>query len=401
MSRERRTQEIPALGEKGDGPLLFMVAGEPSGDALGARLMAALKRAGGGPVRFAGVGGPLMEAEGLASLFPMGELAVMGLVEILPHAPRLLRRLGQTAAEIRRLEPDAVVTIDSPGFSFRLAQRLRGSRILHVHYVAPQLWAWRPERGKKIAQRIDHLMALLPFEPAFFEVFGLACSFVGHPVIEAGADRGDGPGFRARHGIGPEAVVVSLLPGSRHTEVERTLPVFGRAMARLTRRLASLVVVLPVADTVARRVERAVADWPFPVIVVRDAGEKYDAFAASEAALAKSGTVTLELALAKVPMVIAYRVNPITGLIARRLIRVPHVSLVNLLLERPLVPELLQQACTPERIADALARLIEEPEERRAQIEGFGEIPRKLGSDGVAPSARAAEVLLGLVRRRA
>ena len=185
MSRERRTQEIPALGEKGDGPLLFMVAGEPSGDALGARLMTALKQAGGGPVRFAGVGGPLMEAEGLASLFPMGELAVMGLVEILPHAPRLLRRLGQTAAEICRLEPDAVVTIDSPGFSFRLAQRLRGSRILHVHYVAPQLWAWRPERGKKIAQRIDHLMALLPFEPAFFEVFGLACSFVGHPVIEA------------------------------------------------------------------------------------------------------------------------------------------------------------------------------------------------------------------------
>ena len=162
-----------------------MVAGEPSGDALGARLMTALKQAGGGPIRFAGVGGPLMEAEGLASLFPMGELAVMGLVEILPHAPRLLRRLGQTAAEICRLEPDAVVTIDSPGFSFRLAQRLRGSRILHVHYVAPQLWAWRPERGKKIAQRIDHLMALLPFEPAFFEVFGLACS-AWHCLFGAG-----------------------------------------------------------------------------------------------------------------------------------------------------------------------------------------------------------------------
>ena len=382
------------------GPLIFLVAGEASGDDLAGRLMAALKRKTGERVRFAGVGGPAMVREGLDSLFPMGELSLMGLAEILPHLPRILRRLRQTVAEIERLAPDAVVTVDSPEFSFRVARRIGRLGVPRVHYVAPHVWAWRPRRARKLAHCLDHLLALLPFEPRFFEGSGLPCSFVGHPVLEAGAERGDGAAFRARHGIAPDATVVSVLPGSRHTEVRRLLPVFAQAVRRLGRNRPELTIAVATVEAVRDEVTTAVRAWPMPTIVVTEPGEKYDAFAASQAAVAKSGTVTLELALAGVPMVVCYKVSPVTAFLARRLVSVDHVALVNLLADRQVAPELLQEACTPQAIVEAVEPLLTDEAERTAQLSGFREVVARLGGVSPAPSERAAEVVLEVIERR-
>ena len=390
--------DAPPDNQPGEaGPLIFLIAGEASGDNLGARLMTALKRRMGNRVRFAGVGGTAMLREGLDSLFPMGELSLMGLAEILPHLPRLLRRLGETAAEVARLRPRVVVTIDSPEFSFRVARRIADLGIPRVHYVAPQVWAWRAGRARKLAGTVDHLMALLPFEPPYFEDAGLPCDFVGHPVIEAGVDRGDGAAFRARHGIAPEATVISVLPGSRHTEVRRLLPVFAGAVELLTRERPDLAVAVATVEAVRDEVTAAVRAWSRPGIVMTDPAEKYDAFAASRAAIAKSGTVTLELALAGVPMVVCYKMSAITAFLARRLVRVDYASLVNLLAERAVSPELLLDACTPAGIAEKVAPLLDDGAVRAAQLAGFEAVVGRLGGKSPAPSERAAEVVLGII----
>ncbi len=379
------------------GPLVILIAGEASGDNLGAQLMAALKRRTGNRIRFAGIGGAAMAQEGLDSLFPMSELSLMGLAEILPHLPRLLRRISETAAEIARLRPQIVVTIDSPEFSFRVARRIAHLGIPRVHYVAPQVWAWRAGRARKLAGTVDHLMALLPFEPPYFEDAGLACDFVGHPVVESGADRGDGAAFRSRHGIAPAATVVSVLPGSRHSEVRRLLPVFEAAVALLARERPDLVIAVASVDAVREEVTAAVRAWPRPVIVVTDPAERYDAFAASRAAIAKSGTVTLELALADVPMVVCYKVSAITAFLVRRLVKVDYAGLVNLLTDRPVAPELIQEVCTPAGIAAEIAPLLEEGAARAAQLAGLEAVVRQLGGRSPAPSEHAAEVVLGIV----
>jgi len=390
--------EHSPAGKPGEaGPLVFLIAGEASGDALGARLMAALKRRTGNRIRFAGVGGTAMAREGLDSLFPITELSLMGLAEILPHLPRLLRRLSETAAEIARRRPQAVVTIDSPEFSFRVARRIAHLGIPRLHYVAPQVWAWREGRARKLAGTVDHLMALLPFEPPYFEDAGLACDFVGHPVIESAADRGDGAAFRARYGIAPEATVISVLPGSRHNEVRRLLPVFKEAVEILTQARPDLAVAVATVEAVRDEVAAAVRTWPRPGIVVTDPSEKYDAFAASRAAIAKSGTVTLELALAGVPMVICYKVSAITAFLVRRLVKVDFAGLVNLLTDRVVAPELIQEACTPAGIVEKIAPLLEEGAARAAQLAGFEAAVGRLGGRSPAPSERAAEVVLGII----
>lgn len=379
------------------GPLLFLVAGEPSGDALGARLMAALKERTGGAIRFAGVGGEAMTAEGMASLFPMAELSIMGLTEVLPHLPRLARRLSQTVREARRLAPAAVVTIDSPGFNFRLAKRLHGAGIPLIHYVAPSVWAWRPGRAREVARFLDRLLALLPFEPPYFEREGLACTFVGHPVVECGADRGDGPGFRARHGLAADVPLLCVLPGSRRGETARLLPIFAETVARLGDRHPGLTAVVPVIGAVGDAVAEAVAGWPVPAIVVRDKAEKYDAFATATAALAASGTVALELALAGTPTVIAYRVSPLTAWLARRLVRVSYACLVNLVLDRPVIPELLQDDCRPERLVAALDDLLGDRTARQTQAEAGRDALVRLGYGGPSPGARAAAAVLEVI----
>ncbi len=382
-------------------PLIFIVSGEASGDNLAGRLMAALKAKTGGRVRFAGVGGRESEAQGLASLFPMQELSVVGLAEILPHLPRLIRRLNQTADAALALKPDAVVTVDSPGFCLRLAHHLRGSGIPVVHYVAPQLWAWRPGRAKKLGQSVAHLMALLPFEPAFFAEHGIACTFVGHPAIESGAVSGDGAAFRAKHAIPADATLLCVVPGSRPGEARRMLPILGAALDLLKPKHPKLRLVIPLADTTADAVAPATRDWPYPVTFASPA-ERFDAFAASDVAMAKSGTVTLELALAGVPMVIGYRINPVTAFLIRRMgVSVKYASLVNLLAEREVIPEYLQENCTAANLAAGVDRLLDSVEARAKQRQGFSEVLHMLGDRAESPSARAADVVLDIIANRA
>ncbi|MBP2298569.1 lipid-A-disaccharide synthase [Azospirillum picis] len=382
-------------------PTLFLIAGEPSGDALGARLMAATRRLTGGRVRFAGIGGERMVAEGLESLFPMAELTLFGIFELLPHLPNLIRRIDQTVTEIARSRPSAVVGIDSPGFTVRVARKVRAVSpdIPLIHYVAPTVWAWKPKRAAKYAAIYDHLLAVLPFEPPYFEKEGLACSFVGHSVVESGAGRGDGGRFRDRHGLAQTDRIIAVLPGSRKGEVSRLLPDFGATLGLLRQDHGNLVAVVPTVATVRDRVAAAIADWPVRSILVEGDAAKYDAFAAAEVALAASGTVALELALACLPSVIAYRLNPVTVALYRRLIRVKYVNLVNLMLDRMLVPELLQQDCRPDRLAAELRRLLDDPAARQAQVDGVAEVARWLGQGDTPPSERAAAAILDVVAR--
>jgi lipid-A-disaccharide synthase len=379
------------------GPRIVLVAGEPSGDVLGARLMTALRRATGGKLRLEGIGGEQMIAEGLASRFPMQELSHMGLVELLPHLPLLRRRLQETTAWLREEPPDVLVTIDAPGFCLRLAEQLRETRIPRLHYVAPSVWAWKPGRALKLARLVDHLLALLPFEPPYFTPHGLACTYVGHPALETMAGTPAGAAFRARHGIAVEAPLLCVLPGSRRSELNRLLPIFAETVRRLAARHAGLRVVLPTVAGVASLAEAGAQSFGVPVTIVTEPGMKRDTFAASDAALAASGTVAVELAVVGTPAVIAYRANPISVAIARRMIKVKYASLVNLLLDRAATPEFLQENCRPEKLVEALDRLLGDPAARGAQQAAYREAMVKLAVDGL-PSDRAAAVALSMIR---
>ena len=378
----------------------MLVAGEPSGDALGGALMCALRSATDGDVRFTGVGGAEMEAEGLRSLFPMAELSLMGLAEVAPRVPALRRRLREGEQHARSASPDVLVTIDAPAFNFRLARRLRGSPAPIVHYVAPQVWAWGAGRAARIAPILDHLLALLPFEPPLFEAVGLPCTFVGHPVVASGADCGDGERFRIRHGIASTEPVLAVLPGSRRSETARLLPPFAAALSLLADAVPGLRAAVPVVPALAVEVAAAAAQWRIPATIVQGAAEKYDALAASDAALAASGTVALELALAGVPMVTAYRMHPLTWQVARRVTHTPYVNLVNVLCGRGIAPELLQGACRPEALAAAIRELLVDGTARAAQVSAAGTVAKELRPAAGTPSQAAAETVLRVVATR-
>lgn len=384
------------------GPFLFLIAGEPSGDALGAALIRALRERTGGHLRIAGIGGEEMAAEGLRSLVPLAELAIAGVAEVLPRAPLILRRVQETVAAIRAQRPDAIITIDSSGFSWRVAHRLRrhGETLPLIHYVAPMVWAWRAGRARRMARWYDHLLTLLPFEPPYFERVGLAASFVGHPVVESGAGHGDAARFRAAHGIAGDKLVIAVLPGSRGGEVRRLMPIFGEALRRLEATVGPFRVALPTVANVSEAVSQGVASWPGRPIVLRGNAAKYDAFAASRAALAASGTVALELALAGVPMVVAYRLSPLTEILLDRVLKVRQVNLVNLLLGRPLVPEHLRGRCAPEPLARSMAELIRDETVRSAHLAAYDEAIRRLRGDGTSPSRAAADRILAILAAR-
>lgn len=379
---------------------VMLVAGEASGDALGAELMTALLGTGL-PIRFSGVGGPAMTAAGLASLFPMRELSVMGLLEVLPRARGLLRRIAETAAHVQAMRPDILVTIDSPGFTFRLARRLQGAGLPLVHYVAPQVWAWRPGRAKRIAPLFDHLLALLPFEPPLFSQHGLPSTFVGHPVTERLARPADGAAFRRELALAADAPLLLLLPGSRAAEVGRLLPVLLAATRHLQRQLVGLRTVVVAAQPVEALLrQRLAAEHPSPLLL--PAARRLEAFAAAAggpgAALAASGTATLELALAGVPSIVTYRAQPVTALIARRLIRLDYVGLPNILLGKTVLPELLQQDCRADLLTAAAHDLLAKPASAEAQRQATRRLWAMLRPPGPPPSVRAAEVVLEVMR---
>ncbi|WP_420587163.1 lipid-A-disaccharide synthase [Ruegeria sp.] len=378
---------------------VFLVAGEPSGDRLGGALMEGL-RSLVPDIRFDGVGGPLMQAQGLDSRFPMSELSVMGLVEVLPKFFHLKRRITETAQAVLDTQPDVLITIDSPDFSLRVAKLVKASsNIRTVHYVAPSVWAWRPGRADKMAKVIDHVLALLPFEPPYMERAGMECDFVGHPVAsEPAATESDIHAFRTAHSLG-DAPIVLALPGSRGGEIERLAPVFGDALHLYLKDKPEARVVVPAVAHMVDTVLGHVKSWPGNPVVVdpralsadQAAQQKRAAFAAADLALAASGTVSLELAAQATPMVIAYRLSWLTQKMAERMVKLDTVTLVNLVSETRAVPECLLDECEPGKIAAALTQVAAAPDSQQRAMELTMD---RLGRGGEAPGLRAANAVL-------
>lgn len=379
---------------------IFLVAGELSGDRLGGALIGGLRSLVPG-LEIAGVGGPEMTGQGLQSPFDMSELSVMGIAEVLPRYPQLVRRMRETADRAIAWQPDAIVTIDSPDFSLRVLRRVRAAApgIRRVHYVSPSVWAWRPKRAEKMAGLVDQVLTLFPFEPPYLEEAGVPADFVGHPVAaELRATAEETAAFRRATGIG-DAPTVLALPGSRAGEVARLIPVFGEALGPVLTARPDARVVVPAAGPVADEVTRKVARWPGNPVVLDPRGwpaeaaaaEKRAAFAAADVALAASGTVSLELAAAATPMVVAYDMNWMTRRIVKSMLRIDTVTLVNLVSETRAVPEFLGDDCRPGPIGAALVALLDDPSGQAAALETTME---RLGRDGPPPGLRAARAVL-------
>jgi lipid-A-disaccharide synthase len=380
-------------------PHVFLVAGEESGDRLGAALIGAVKRQAPG-ARFSGVGGSHMAAAGVASLFPLGELAIVGISAILESLPKILARIRETADAVIVARPDVLVIIDSPEFTHRVARRVRAMapEIPIVDYVCPSVWAWRPGRARAMCAYVDHVLALLPFEPAAMQKLGgPACTFVGHPLSERVANlRPDVDEARRRLTAPP---VLLVMPGSRGGEINRMTGTFGKAVALVSERIADLQVVVPAVPRLADKVRAAVKSWPVPVRVVTAPDEKDASFRVARAALTKSGTSTLELAVAGVPMVAGYKISLLEELVGRLMINVPSIILANLVLGEKALPERVQWGCTPANLAHDLLPLMSDTPERRLQIAAFARLDAIMEIGRAVPSDRAAALVLGSICR--
>lgn len=373
--------------------LIYIIAGEPSGDAIGEKLITAIRNQYGPDVQFIGLGGSAMATVGFESKFPISELSVMGLVEILPHMRRIFARIRETADDIVIHKPDVVVTIDSPSFAVRVVKQLVGRYEGHkIHVVAPTVWAWRPKRVHKFNKYFDHLLTILPFEPPYFQRVGLASKFIGHPVLEYGIQEADGSQFRSNHGIGKKQRLICVLPGSRKGEIVRHLNIFRDALAQYCLVHGGFDVVIPTVPAIRKLVEERVLDWPGSPIIVSTPLEKYQAMQASNLALVASGTVALETAIASIPSVVAYKVSPITAFIVRRLIKVDHVNIINLLANSEVIPECLQERCSSENLANALIKLT--GSSGKAQVRNVEPYIEQLASSEGKPSDVAARYIL-------
>jgi lipid-A-disaccharide synthase len=379
---------------------IFIIAGEESGDRLGAPLMAAIAAQAGRPVVFAGVGGHAMAAQGLVSLVPIADLAINGFAAIPGRLPAILRHLRETTRAVIAARPHALVIIDSPDFTHRVARRVRAAApsIAIIDYVSPTVWAWRPGRAAAMRRYVDHVLAVLPFEPdAHRRLGGPPCTYVGHPLAEQAAMLRPGPQDTARRNADPPLILV--LPGSRRGEIRRHTAVFGAAMTAVQDRVGAVEIVLPTVPHLVDEVKQASRDWPATTRIVVAATEKWAAFRQARAALAASGTVTLELALAGVPTVIAYRVALIEELILRALVQTDTIGLANLILGEKIMPELLQRDATPQNLADALVPLIGATPERRRQCDGLARLDAVMEIGVAVPSARAAAIVLAMAGR--
>ena len=383
---------------------LYIVAAEESGDALGAALVRALKARHGGALTFNGVGGRAMAAAGIISPFAIDELSIMGIAAVPRRLPMIFRRIRATAAAVVAARPDALVIIDSPDFTHRVARRVRrlAPKIPILDYVSPSIWAWRPGRARAMRAYIGQVLAILPFEPAMYvKLGGPPCLYVGHPLTERIAELRPNAEEEERRRTDPPVVLV--LPGSRGSEVRHLLGSFGAAIEQVAARSGPMELVLPTVPHLAAQVRAAVAGWKIVPHVVVDPAEKWAAFRRARAALAASGTVTLELALAGIPTVAAYRMSPVEAFIVvwllRVLVRLPSVILANLVLGENVIPELLQSACTPDRLAEALLPLLSDTPQRQRQIEAFGRLDAIMAIGGEAPSDKAAAVVLDVARQ--
>ena len=383
---------------------IAVIAGETSGDQLGGWLMAALKRQQP-TIEFIGLGGPRMQEQGLKSLFDMQEIALMGMAEVIPHYVSIKRRIREMVAYLEAEKPDIVVTVDSRGFTYRVvaALRKRGRhRPTFYHYVAPSVWVYRPGRVHTAAKLFDALFCLLPFEPPYFEPVGLPAHFIGHEVAWYWRDKGDGAAFRLRHNIAPETPLLALFPGSRRSELKKLLPTLREAIMQLKQSLPSLELLVMVPPHLQPRLRDALFEWNITAHLVSNTEEKKDVFASATAALAKSGTIALECALAGLPSVTTYKVNPLTAAILRRIVKTPFFNLANILSRRMVIPELIQENATPENICNALLPLLTGGEARDAQLEALRDVATQLGAaDDQSPSDKAATIILRDVKATA
>jgi lipid-A-disaccharide synthase len=384
-------------------PIIALIAGEVSGDQLGGWLMAALK-ARQPAARFIGLGGPMMEAQGLHSLFPIRDIALIGIAEVVPHIRTLKRRIHEMVLFLEREKPDIVITIDVPGFALRVLKQLhaRGKiRPKLVHYVAPTVWAYRAGRAKIVAERYDHLLCLLPFEPPYFEKEGLKTSYIGHEIAWWWKIRGDGAMFRRHHALPTQSPLLAVFPGSRNGEINRLWPVFREAITRLKQQTPALDVVIQVPTSLMDRMKNETAEWDVKPLLIPNTDDKRGLFAAATAALAKSGTIGLECALAGLPSVIAYRANPISAFLLRQMIKVPYVNLANILAGKMIIPELLQKNCSPEKLTAALTPLLTDETARNAQRSELGKIAQMLGAnDEISPSQKAVKIIMSLLGKQ-
>jgi lipid-A-disaccharide synthase len=381
---------------------VFVVATEESGDRLGASLMRALKECTNSRIGFSGLGGEAMAAEGLVSLFAVDELSIVGFKSIPARLPTILRRIRQTAQAAIATRPDVFVIIDSPDFTHRVARRVRAAdaSIPIINYVSPSVWAWRARRARAMRQYVDHVLALLPFEPAVHErLGGPPCSYVGHPLIERARElRPDAEDALRRNSAPP---VLLVLPGSRRGEIRRMLEMFEQTVEAVAKDCGPLEVVIPTVPHLYDTLRQATVRSAIRPTIIVDAAEKNAAFRRARAALTKSGTVTLELAVAAIPMVAAYKLSALEGWVVLRLIRVPSVILANLVLGENIVPEFIQGACTTDALAKALRPLLADTPERRRQLEAFSRLDRIMDIAAAAPAMRAAEIVLSHARDRA
>jgi lipid-A-disaccharide synthase len=376
---------------------IFLVAGETSGDYLGASLMKKFRDMNVGEFRFRGIGGPAMAAQGLASLFPMDDVTAMGFGSVIRKLPLILRRIRETAAAVIASPPDVLVLIDSPDFNQRVAKRVRGTlpNLPIIKYVSPTVWVWRPGRARQLKPLVDHLLALFPFEPQVHKKLGgPPTSYVGHPLLERLKELR--PSVSEEKARQKEPPVVLVLPGSRHLEIRRLAAIFGEAIARIahSRRID---LILPTLPARLDEIKVAVESWPVKPRIVTTEAEKYAAFRRARAALAASGTVTLELALSHVPMVAAYKVPVAEEMVVRALTQVTSAILPNLILGESVVPEFLQRRCTAVSLSAALQPLLGDTPERRRQLDAFARLDEILDTGGEEPSAKAARIVLQVI----
>ena len=379
---------------------IFLIATEESGDRLGAALMKVLRQRLGDAVLFEGVGGRAMAREGLATLFPIEELGIVGLAAVVKQLPKILRLIRQTAEAALAAAPDVLVIIDSPDFTHRVARRVRArdSTIPIVDYVSPSVWAWRSGRARAMRRYVDHVLALLPFEPQEYRrLHGPPCSYVGHPLIEQIGTLRPNVDEQKRRTEAPPVLLV--LPGSRRSEIRHHMAVFGETLGRLRDEGVAFELILPTMPHLMEAVSEGLKDWKVAPRVVVGEQEKRAAFRIAHAALAKSGTVTLELALAGLPMVTAYRTGAVEAWIVLRAINVKSVILANLVVGENVVPEFLQQDCTPDKLAPALREVLDDSPLRRRQVEAFAGIDRIMTTGDQPPGVRAADIVLATLRK--